>query len=108
MKEGSGRTSQEPIGDAAGKSRRQMLRAGLIAAPMIVSLRGRPALAQTASLGSLGIFYGRYTEFDGKWVPADPDGNPLFIPGTEYTTTDSEGNVIQKGKINYDRRTTMP
>jgi len=86
--------------DRRRRSRRRLLKAGLVAAPMIVTLRGRPALAQTASLGSLGIFYGRYTQFNGQWVPADPNGNPLFIPGTE--TTDSNGNVT--GQIDETRR----
>lgn len=105
MTEGSGRkTDQQPddvARDAVRQSRRRMLRAGLVAAPMIVTLRGRPALAQAASLGSLGIFYGQYTQFNGEWVPADPDGNPLFIPGTE-TVDPNTGEIT--GDIDTDRR----
>jgi hypothetical protein len=63
---------------SADASRRRMLmKAGLLAVPMIVTLRSRPAHAQ-AALGSLGIFYGEYdvVEEGGQqiWAPVDENG----------------------------------
>lgn len=39
-------------------TRRQLLRVGLIASPLLITLRGKPAWAQLSSLGSAGIMYG--------------------------------------------------
>ncbi len=62
-------------------SRRQMLKAALVAAPLFMTLKGKPAFGQSAgpqSLGSLGIFYGNYVQDDqGNWKAADGDGNIL-------------------------------
>lgn len=56
--------------DAQIAARRKMLKAGLIAGPMLMTLRGRPARAQLPSLGSAEIFYGAYnTDVDKN----DPD-----------------------------------
>lgn len=107
---------QDPSGmpqPAQGKSqtRRRFLKAGLVSVPMIVTLRSRPAFAQV-SLGSAGIFYGRYELFlrdpnalpgatlpDGsinernRWAPADQDGNELRDP----TRRDPDGDIIEEG-----------
>lgn len=50
--------------DAQIAARRKMLKAGLIAGPMLMTLRGRPARAQLPSLGSAEIFYGAYVTDD--------------------------------------------
>ncbi len=62
-------------------SRRQMLKAALVAAPLFMTLKSKPAFGQSAgpaSLGSLGIFYGNYVQDqNGLWKAADADGNIL-------------------------------
>jgi hypothetical protein len=38
--------------DRKPDSRRELIRAGIVAVPVLLTLRGKPALAQTASAGS--------------------------------------------------------
>jgi len=40
------------------ENRRRLLKALAVAAPLIITLRGKPAHAQLSSLGSAGILYG--------------------------------------------------
>ncbi len=55
---------QAPTEDANIAARRRLLRAGLVAGPLLITLRGRPARAQLPSLGSAEIFYGAYVTQD--------------------------------------------
>lgn len=64
--------------NTATKSRRKLVKAGLVAAPLLVTLRSRPLYAQS-SLGSLGISYGLYTPSGGAGVvneDYDPNADP--------------------------------
>lgn len=78
---------------ADGSRRRMLMKAGLLAVPMIVTLRSRPAHAQPA-LGSLGIFYGEYdvVEENGQqiWAPVDENGEVVRdeFGNIDYTRRD--------------------
>jgi hypothetical protein len=81
-----------PLPSAHGNARRRLLKAGVVAVPLLVTLKSRPLYAQS-SLGSLGIEYGLYLqggqaairnpEFNGSQpesddnqkLIADPNGN---------------------------------
>ncbi len=71
--ESKGETAQPQ--DAAeqrtSRSRRRLIKAGLLASPLLVTLRSRPLYAQS-SLGSMGINYGLYVQNQttNEWVPA--------------------------------------
>ncbi len=53
-------TNSDPAPTQATRfeGRRQLIKAALVAAPLILTLRGRPAHAQLTSLGSVQIPYG--------------------------------------------------
>lgn len=77
--------------------RRGLLKAGLLAAPMIATLRARPAHA-ASSLGSLGINYGvgfyQKIEENGQevWAPVDENGEVYRTsPGGEIDHTRRSG-----------------
>ena len=76
------------------ENRRRLLKALAVAAPLIITLRGKPAHAQLSSLGSAGILYG-----PGAYVtPADvgTDGitqDDLWKP-LKLDKTDGEYKVL--------------
>lgn len=77
MTEGNRNPASEEAADAAGRqrTRRALLKAAALAAPLIITLRGKPAHAQLSSLGSAGILYG-----PGAYVTQDDvDANPGLL-----------------------------
>lgn len=74
--------------DANIAARRRLLRAGLIAGPLLVTLRGRPARAQLPSLGSAEIFYGAYVTQD------QVDNDPNFDSGDLGKALNSQGDIL--------------
>ena len=79
------------------RSRRNLVKAGLIAAPLLVTLRSRPLYAQS-SLGSLGISYGLYTS-DGASAVENPDFDPNATsgPDSEELIEDPNGDDRRPG-----------
>jgi len=85
----------EPVGgsvDAAKtrrETRRALLKAAALAMPLIVTLRGKPAHAQEASLGSLGITYGPMSYV----TPADVSGG--IHESYLWDAKDENGDVLK-------------
>lgn len=83
--------------------RRQLIKAALVAAPMILTLRGRPAMADLTSLGSIQVPYGPQlyvTAVDVQNNPALADHlHKAIIPGK----ASGEFHVVQQ-----DRRDLTP
>lgn len=88
--------------------RRQLIKAALVAAPMILTLRGRPALADLPSLGSVQVPYGPQLYITQADVDASQqNGGPLtsadlhkaIIPGN----SSNEFHIVQQ-----DRRNLAP
>jgi hypothetical protein len=71
---------------AASQTRRQLLRFGLAAAPVLVTIRARPAFAES-SLGSIGIAYGAYTA-SGQALRVNSNGDLLDVDGNVVTNQD--------------------
>lgn len=84
-------------------TRRRLLKAGVVAAPMLLTLRGRPARAQQQqqSLGSLGVFYGAYVTqemVDDGWFEDADLGKSIVPTENDMTTTKSTSKGKGKGK----------
>lgn len=60
-----------------------MLRLGLAAAPVLVTIRARPVFAES-SLGSLGIAYGAYST-SGQALRVNSNGDLLDVDGNVVT-----------------------
>ncbi len=107
MTEGQHNSNSKPSKAAASKApapraadatrrenRRRLLKAAAIAAPLMITLRGKPAHAQLSSLGSVGILYG-----PGAYVTQqDVDANPNVL------NADDIGKAI---KINGDKKQVL-
>lgn len=90
------------------ENRRRLLKALAVAAPLMITLRGKPAHAQLSSLGSAGILYGpgAYVQPDdvGKngvlesdlWKPLKkgPDGKYQIL--TDPTRRDQDSTLPGK------------
>lgn len=55
------------------ENRRRLLKAAAIAAPLMITLRGKPAHAQLSSLGSVGILYGPGAYVTQQDITDNPD-----------------------------------
>jgi hypothetical protein len=82
---------KQPTGLPRSAGRRRLIKAGLAATPLLVTLRARPVYAQ-ASLGSLGINYGLYLQ-DGAPGIENPDFDPSAEggPASEPIIADPNG-----------------
>lgn len=58
LNETSAKADASTVAKARHANRRRMLKAAAIAAPLMITLRGKSAHAQLSSLGSAGIMYG--------------------------------------------------
>lgn len=75
LNETSAKADASKVAKARHANRRRMLKAAAIAAPLMITLRGKSAHAQLSSLGSAGIMYG-----PGAYVTQsdiDRSGSPL-------------------------------
>jgi len=74
------------------ENRRRLLKALAVAAPLIITLRGKPAHAQLSSLGSAGITYGpgayvtqNDIDANGSILKAEDLGKAVKIDGNQKT-----------------------
>ncbi len=63
--------------------RRQLIKAALVAAPMILTLRGRPALADLPSLGSVEV----------------PYGPELYVTQADVTASQNSGGTLTSADL---------
>lgn len=116
----AGPQASTPDDVAKSPSRRAMVKAGLLAAPLVMTLRSRPALGQTqqAALGSLGITYGpgAYLEVRNEetgetmWAPVDHEGEIPLTDGGTATPQGGQNNVSDDdfNSIDKTRRHQRP
>ena len=79
------------------ENRRRLLKALAMAAPLMITLRGKPAHAQLSSLGSAGITYGPGAYVTQQDIDANPTvlsnqdiGKAVKISGTQKTVLEDK------------------
>lgn len=96
------------------ENRRRLLKAMAVAAPLIITLRGKPAHAQLSSLGSAGILYGpgayvRDTDVGTGGIEGGDIGKPLKLDTNDgkYKVLTDETRRDQKS-IENGKEVTRP
>lgn len=107
--------SQEPvreIEDLHFKARRRLIQVGLMSLPVLMTVRSRPAFAQ--SLGSVAIPYGAYllekvgdnlVERPSIPIKVNEYGEPIDANGDIITFTDPNDYLRQEIMVDPTRRT---